>query len=253
MNTPRLTPVASVAAVTDTSGSTSTQTIPTLADLRPAASASTTWPRVVLVSTIVGALLFLAGQAALPVLPDTIEQAFPDMVAKRDQLMAARLLTGAGCFLLVITAIGFGTLLARRTSSRTVRVGAVFVAVGMFFNAVAQAVSGYATYAATASGVPTGAGREIVAKVGTGAVGFPLSFASVPLFALGFLVLAVGLAISRSVPLWLPALLLVGTVMAGMLAGRGPIVALTQAPVTVALIVLAVVMTRTGGRRQDRG
>ncbi|MGA8256842.1 MAG: hypothetical protein WB767_09735 [Nocardioides sp.] len=59
---------------------------------------------------------------------------------------------------------------------------------------------------------------------------------------------AVGLFMSRSVPVWFSALLMVGTVMAGALAGRGLVVALTQAPVTVALIALAEVMTRPGER-----
>jgi hypothetical protein len=217
--------------------------------LTPMSLETTTWLRAVRVATVAGTVLFLAGQAALPVLPDTIEAAFPGMIAERDQLMASRLLTSAGCFLLVVTGIGFGTLLARRAgSSRTVLAGAVLVTVGAFFNAVAQAVQGYATYAATGPGVAADSGREIVETVTAGAVGFPLSFVSVPVFALGCLVVvvAVGLFLSRSVPLWLPALLVVGTVMAGALAGRGPIVALTQAPVTVAFIALAMVMTRPG-------
>ena len=128
-------------------------------------SDSKAWLRTVRVATVAGALLFLAGQAALPVLPATIDAAFPAMVAERDQLMASRLLSSAGCFLLVVTGIGFGTLLARRAgSSRTVRVGGVLLAVGAFFNAVAQAVQGYATYAATGPGVAADSGREVVER-----------------------------------------------------------------------------------------
>ena len=210
-------------------------------------SDSKAWLRTVRVSTVAGALLFLAGQAALPVLPATIDAAFPAMVAERDQLMASRLLSSAGCFLLVVTGIGFGTLLARRAgSSRTVRVGGVLLAVGAFFNAVAQAVQGYATYAATGPGVAADSGREVVERTTAGAVGFPLSFISVPVFVLGCLVVAAGLFMSRSVPMWLPALLVVGNIMAGAFAGRGAVVALTQAPVTFAFIALAILMTRPG-------
>lgn len=205
---------------------------------------TTSWRGAVRVATIAGALLFLVGEAALPVLPGTIEAAFPLMAADREQLLASRLLSSAGCFLLVVAGIGFATLLARRVASRTVLVGGTLLAVGAFFNAVAQAVQGYATYAATGSGVEAGSGREIVETITAGPAAFPLSFVSVPVFALGCLVVAVGLFVSRSVPVWLPLLLLVGTVMAGALAGRGPIVALSQAPVTIALIALAVTMTR---------
>ncbi|REF30042.1 hypothetical protein [Calidifontibacter indicus] len=206
---------------------------------------STSWPRVVRTATAAGTLLFLAGQAALPVLPNSIEDAFPGMVAHRDQLMASRLLTSIGCFLLVLTGVALATMLARRVGrSRTVRVGGALVAVGMFFNAVAQAVQGYATYVATGAGVDAESGQVVVQDIVAGPVGFPLSFASVPLFAIGFVVVAIGLYVSRAVPVWLPTLLLVGTVMAGALAGRGPVVALTQAPVTIALIALAALMTR---------
>jgi len=61
--------------------------------------------------------------------------------------------------------------------------------------------------------------------------------------------MAVALWRSGSVPTWLPVLLAVGTVLAGALAGRGPIVALTQAPVTVALVVMAVLAHRRDDER----
>lgn len=216
---------------------------------QPTTTEKTTWARSVQLATALGATLFLAGQAALPVLPNAIKPAFDGMVAERDQLMASRLLTSAGCFLLVSTGIGIATLLARRAgSSRTVRTGGILLAVGAFFNAVAQAVQGYAAYAATGPGVAEESGRVIVEKITAGAVGFPLSFVSVPVFALGCLVVAIGLFMSRSVPVWLPSLLVVGTIMAGALAGRGPVVALTQAPATVALIALAIFMTKPAER-----
>jgi hypothetical protein len=207
---------------------------------------SSTWPLLAAAATHAGALLFLAGQALLPELPDDWDPAFAGMLAHRDQLMAARLLTAAGCFLLVVTGIAFADVLARRAhGSRTVRVGGTLFAVGAFFNALSQAVAGYATYAATTPGLDHAAGEAMLKRLTAGATGLPLDFWSIPVLALGALLVAVGLLVSRTPPAWLAALLIVGTVLAGALAGQGPVVALTQVPFTLALIILAVAFPRT--------
>ncbi len=124
-----------------------------------------------------------------------------------------------------------------------VRVGGILLAIGAFSNGLSQAVQGYATYAATAPGFDHDAGRTIVDTITSGLVGVPLGFWSVPVFVLGCLTIAVGLLRGRRAPVWMPVLLIVGTVLAAALAGRGPVVALTQAPFTVALVSLAIFMT----------
>lgn len=216
----------------------------TAATLTPHATRVHLWPRLAATSATAGAVLFLAGQALLPDLPNDLGPAFEGMLAHRDQLMAARLLTAAGSLLLTVAGFAFADLLAERSGSpRVVRVGGVLLAIGALFNGLAQAVQGYATYAVTAPGFDQDAGRTVVDTITSGPVGVPLGFWSVPVFALGCVTIAVGLLRGRRAPVWTPVLLIMGTVLAAALAGLGPVVALTQAPFTVALVSLAIFMT----------
>ena len=199
-----------------------------------------TWPRAAALAATIGALAFLAGQALLPELPNDLAPAFAGMVEHRDQLLAARLLTAAGCFLLVPAAVGYAGLVRRRdVGGTTLRVGATLLGIGAFSNAVSQVVQGYATHAATGATIDRTAGRAMVDHIASGAAAIPIGFWSIPAFALGCILVSVGLLRSRRVATWVPVVLIIGTVMAGAFAGQGPIVALTQAPATIALIVLA--------------
>lgn len=199
-----------------------------------------TLPSMLALSGIAGAVLFLVGQALLPNLPMTLTEAFPLMVEHRDRLMAARLFTAAGAFLLAPAAIGFARLVPKGArGSQLMRLGAGFFGVATFANALSQTVAGYSTFTVTAPGFDTDAGQTVVDRIGSGLVALPLGFWSIPVFALGCLMMAVALFRSGRVPTWLPVLLAVGTVLAGVFAGRGPVVALTQAPATVALIAMA--------------
>lgn len=194
-------------------------------------------------AAVAGPVLFLVGQALLPRLPMTMDQAFPLMVQHRDQLMAARLFTAAGAFLLAVAAVHYIGLAPSGRGARLLRVGAVVFGVASFCNALSQAVAGYATWTVTAQG-DDDAARYVIEHVESGLVALPLGFWSIPAFALGAVLMAVALWRSHSVPVWLPVLLVVGTALAAALAGQGFIVALTQAPVTVAWIAMAVLAHR---------
>lgn len=183
----------------------------------------------------VAPLLFVTGQALLPVLGTDVPTAFALMIEHRDQLMLSRLLTIAGAFLLLPT-----LALIARHGARTTRVGAGIAAVGTFFNAFSQAVQGYAAWGASAPGLDHGATMQTLLHLEGGLVGLPVSYWSIPVFGVGLVVMAVGLLVARSVPRWLPALLILGVVAALLTAGLGPVVALTQAPLAVALVGLAV-------------
>ncbi|MDI6912453.1 hypothetical protein [Nocardioides sp.] len=199
-----------------------------------------TLPSAIALSGIAGAVLFLVGQALLPNLPMTLAKAFPLMVEHRDRLMAARLFTAAGAFLLAPAAVGFARLVPKGArGSQLLRLGAGLFGVATFCNALSQAVAGYATFTVTAPGFDTDAGQIVVDRIESGLVALPLGFWSIPAFAIGCLLMSVALFRSGRVPTWLPVLLAVGTVLAGAFAGLGPIVALTQAPVTVALVAMS--------------
>lgn len=198
-------------------------------------------------SAVVGSVLFLAGQALLPQTPDGVAKAFPVIVAHRDRFMAAHLLTAAGGFLLVLVmAVFLGLAAAGRPGGRIVRVGAALFGVGTFFNALDYVAEGYAAYAATSPRVDDAAGLAVLREFGTGAVGVPLGFWSIPALAIGLIVVAAGLLRGHVVPAWQPILLIVGVLLAMVFAGRGPIVALTQLPLTVAIIALGVTAWRRG-------
>lgn len=63
-------------------------------------------------AAVAGPILFLTGQAIFPALPNDPFGAFPLMLQHRDQLMAGRLFTAAGGFLLVFAAIHYAHLVS---------------------------------------------------------------------------------------------------------------------------------------------
>jgi MFS family permease len=178
--------------------------------------------------------VFVAGQALLPPMPDELDRAFGHMLEHRDRLTAAHLLTACGAFLF-LPALGAlaGWVPRGRRGRGALVVGIALVAVGTFANALSQVVQGYTVRAATAPDVPVGAGPAVLRHVGEGLVGLPISFLSIPVFTVGLLMTGVALAMSRALPAWVPVLLVVGTVMAAATAGRGPVVALTMAPLAL--------------------
>jgi hypothetical protein len=208
-----------------------------------------TLARPLTIAAVIGPVLFLVGQALLPNLPMALDDAFPLMLEHREQLMAARLFTAAGAFLLVFAAVLYTRLLPSGRGAKLMSIGAGLFGIATFSNALSQAVAGYATWTVTVPGFDQPSARYVIEHVESGLVALPLGFWSIPAFALGCILMAVAMWRSGSVPAWLPVLLAVGTVLAGALAGRGAIVALTQAPATVALIVMAVLAHR---RDDDR-
>lgn len=208
-------------------------------------------PRPLLVAAIAGPVLFLIGQALLPVTATDMGHAFPQMLAHRDQLIAARLFTAAGAFLLVPAAVWYARALPTGSrGARLLQVGAWVFGIATFCNALSQAVAGYATYTVTAPGFDPASAKTVIEQIETGLVSLPLQFWSIPAFALGSLLIAAALWRSDRIPMWLPVLLIVGTLLAAALAGRGLLVALTQAPFTAALVALAMV-TSHRARRGD--
>lgn len=219
--------------------STATTTVPgvrpaTFRNLRPAP---------LLMAMLAGPVLFLVGQALMPTLPDSLDRAFPVMVEHREQLMAARLFTAAGAFLLVPAAVGYARLIpAGCRGARLLLVGAWAFGIATFSNALSQSVSGYATWVVSTPHVDASAGQYVVGNVESGLVAMPIGFWSIPGFVIGTLLIATALWRSRRGPSWVPVLIVLGAVLAAAFAGRGPIVALTQLPFTIALLALPLVV-----------
>ncbi|PWD49948.1 hypothetical protein C8046_03885 [Serinibacter arcticus] len=186
-----------------------------------------------LAAGIAAPVLFVAGQALLPNLGRDVEPAFTLMLEHRDQLIVSRLLTAAGSYLMLVT-----LWLIARAGGRVTRIGAVIAAVGTFFNAFSQGVQGYAAWGSTAPGLDHRATMQTLLHLEDGLAGLPVSYWSIPVFGLGILVVGVGGLLVRTSPWWVPMLLLVGAVLAFATAGLGPVVALTQAPLAIALVAL---------------
>lgn len=186
-------------------------------------------------------VLFTTGQALLPALPNELAAAFPLMAEHREQLLAARLLTGLGALLFLPALVALWRLASPYRRGRWLLLGAgLLMGVGTAANALGQATYGYLAHAATAPSVPRETGAAMLAAVeGLGAEALPITFLSVPLFALGMLLIAVALLVGGEVPWWLPAGLLVSAL--GFAAvGGGPLGLLPGVPFTVVLAVLAV-------------
>lgn len=189
----------------------------------------------ILAAAIAAPILFVTGQALLPNLGRDVDPAFALMIEYRDQLMVSRLLTTAGAYLLLASF----WLIASLGGSVT-RVGATLAAIATFLNAVSQAVQGYAAWGATAPGLDHEASMQTLLHLGDGPAGLVIGYWSIPLFGIGLIVLSVGVLITRSAPRWMPSLLLAGVFLGFLTAGLGPVVALTQAPLAIALIALVV-------------
>lgn len=182
-------------------------------------------------------LIFTIGQSLLPVLPDDLDSAFPGMIEHRDALFASQLLTAAGAFLFVPAVVAIWSLVPRAArGAGLLLVGGIVLAVGTWSNGLSEAVLGYVGRAATSSAVPPDAGASVLRALDLdvlGLAGLPISFLPIPIFALGLLLTAVALIVSRSVPIWQPIAIIVGTLASFAFAGMGPIALLTGLPLII--------------------
>lgn len=189
-------------------------------------------------------VLFMAGQAVLPVLPDDFAGAYQGMIEHRDALLASRLLTAAGAFLFVPAIVGIWSLVPRRARAWwLVLVGGVVAIVGSWCNGLSEAVLGYATHAATS--VDPGAGGSVVLALDElGLVALPISYFVVIVFGVGMLALAVGLLVARTIPIWQPLLLIAGALLSFSFAGMGIVSILTNLPMIAAFWAMGVLVAR---------
>lgn len=189
-------------------------------------------------------VFFIAGQAVLPMLPDDFAGAFDGMVEHRDALLASRLLTAAGAFLFVPALIGIWSLVPNRARGWLLcLVGGVIFAVGTWCNGLSEAVLGYAVHAATS--VDPDAGRPVVLALDElGPIALPISYFVVIVFGVGLLLLAVGLLVARTIPIWQPLLLILGALLSFSFAGMGMVSLLTNLPMVASFWGMGVLVAR---------
>jgi hypothetical protein len=199
------------------------------------------------IAAIAGPVLFAVGHTLFPPLPADFEGAFPEMIAHRDQLFLARMLAATGYFLLVAAPLPILALVPPGIRGRlTLVIGSVLVSVGSFTNGISFVVRAYAEEAATQPSLPAGAGAAVYRLVGEGAGSALIFYWWVPVFALGFVVTAVGVLMSRRVPAVLPLVIIAGVLLAYATNDLGAWRGLTQLPFVAAFAALAVLAARRG-------
>lgn len=199
---------------------------------------------------LAGPVLFDLGYALHPSLPDDVAGALTAVEPVRALLAGSKVMVAVGGVLIIALVLTLRRWLVPGRGRALATVGAGLIAVGMTFNSLSQATNGYLLYWASAAGVDPAAGRAVVeASVSSdGLVTLPVSFFSVPMFALGIVLFAAALWRAGTVPRWVP----VAIVVAGVLAG-----AFGTGPVLFAVLILDVAAYGTAlvaaSRRVDDG
>ncbi|MDO5752709.1 hypothetical protein [Arthrobacter sp.] len=201
----------------------------------------------IVVGAVIAPVIFVLAQALFPVLPHTVEEAFPIMVEQRGLVFATRMLSGVGSALFILLAGPIGYLVPRAARGAILtRLGLLLMSAGAILNALSQIVQGFATHAATRTGIPVSVGQDIVLKIVSGPEGVLLEYWVLIMFALGLIIVGTGTLLSRRVGKFVPILLMAGVVIALALSGMGPIGVVTMAPLAIAVVALIVKAARSG-------
>lgn len=187
---------------------------------------------------LAGPVLFDLGYALHPSLPMEVDDALAAVAEVRTRHAAAKVMVAAGGLITIALVLAYRSLLVPARGRLVATVGAVLVAVGMAANSLSQATHGYLLYWASGPDVDRAAGADVVAAAvsSTELVTLPVSFWSVPLFAVGLLLIAVALWRAGTVPRWVP----IGIVVAGVAAG-----AIGTGPWMLAVLALDVAVAAT--------
>jgi len=192
--------------------------VTTVAPTAPAlAGAARRWMLTVGALLLAGPVLFDLGYALHPSLPMDVEAALTEVADVRTRHAAAKVMVAFGGLLMIALLLTYRRWLVPARGRGLATAGTALAAIGLAANSLSQAAHGYLLYWASAPGVAPSAGADVVAaaEADTSAVTLPVSFFSVPLFAVGLVLVAVALWRAGSVPRWVP----VGMVVAGLAAG----------------------------------
>lgn len=184
---------------------------------------------------LVAPVLLFVGYALHPDLPEDLASALADVAGSRGRYLGAKLLVAVGALgLAPLVAVVARRVVGLGRGGGLAIAGAALTIVGTVFNGLSQATFGYLFWFATASGVSPEAGVDVVgASQEEGLATLPVSFLSVPVFAVGLLLVAGALWRCGRVARWVPVLLAVGDVLSGAI-GVGPLMLVTGVMVTAA-------------------
>jgi hypothetical protein len=182
---------------------------------------------------LAGPVLFDIGYALHPSLPDDSAGALAEVVDVRDQVAVSKVMVAVGGLLIIGLVLTLRRYLVPDRGRILATVGVVLMAIGHAFNALSQATYGYLMFWVSAPDVDPAAGLAVLeqTQTGEGLVTLPVSFWSVPVFAVGTLLFAAALWWANTLPRWVP----VGIVLAGIIGG-----AVATGPVMLAVLALDV-------------
>ena len=210
---------------------------PTPPTLTVPADGGRRWLMTIGLLLLAGPLLFDLGYALHPSLPEDIAAAMAEVDPVRDRFVITKVMVAVGGLLMIALILTLRLRLVPERGRTLATIAAGLVAVGMASNSLGQATHGYLMYWANDPAIDPAAGTAIV-EVAHGApelVTLPVSFLSVPAFALGLLLFSVALWRAGTVPRWVPVAIVLGGVAAAAI-GTGPAM----------LAVLAVDLTAFG-------
>jgi len=192
-------------------------------------------PRMLL---LLAPVLMFLGYAFHPDLPAGTAAALDDLTDERGLYIATKLAVAFGSLLFVplVLTIRHRAFPGRGRGLATV--AAVLCTIGFICNGLSQSLWGYLLWFATEPGVDRTAGVAVVDAAQNASMlpTLPVTFASVPVFALGLLLLAVALWRAGTVPRWVPVLVVLVD-LASPVFPVGPVNLVTGAAVVVAFAV----------------
>ena len=172
---------------------------------------------------LAGPLLFDLGYALHPSLPEDVAAALAQVEPVRELAALSKVMVAFGGLLMIALVLTLRQRLMPQRGRTLGKVAAVLASVGLACNSLSQATHGYLLFWASDPSVDTAAGTAILeaAHGSTDLVTLPVSFLSVPLFALGLLLFAAALWRAGTVPRWVPVVMVLGGIGAGAI-GTGP-------------------------------
>lgn len=175
---------------------------------------------------LAGPFLFDLGYALHPSLPEDVAAALTEVEPVRELFVVSKLMVAFGGMLLIALFLTLRQRLVPHRGRTLATVAVVLASVGFACNSLSQATNGYLLFWASDPSIDPAAGMAIleVAHGSTDLVTLPVSFLSVPLFALGILLFAAALWRAGTVPRWVPVVIVLGGVGAGAV-GTGPAMA----------------------------
>ena len=159
-------------------------------------------------------ILFTISNVALPRLSGSTADVVAQLPGVLDRLLVVKLFYALGSALMITLVIALWRVTVTRGGIVRL-VGGVLVIFGAGCNALGEVVDGYLAFGMHGGAVAAASQVKVFDLLDSATAALPISFLAIPVMSLGLVVMMVGVAMARVVPVWLPALTIVGGIAAG--------------------------------------